>query len=465
MAASGFTTQRGSTGLRQFGGVIDEEWLRRLQGVTGKRVYREMADNDPTVGALLFSVEMLLRNVEWRVEPFSDDPVHQEQAEFVESLVTDMSITWEDFISEAMTMLSHGFAPFEILYKRRVGPLESDPIKRSRHTDGLIGWRKLAIRSQDTVDEWVFDEDGGLEGFWQLDTYQDGRGAGERVFLPMGKLLLFRTTSRKNNPEGRSVLRNAFVPWFRKKRIEEAEAIGVERDLAGMPIVYVPNELFDPNASAEKQAQLAKYYTLVEEIKNDEQAGVVLPSLFDPNGNRVVEFTLAGTGSRRLFDTTGIIRRYDQAIAQVVLGDFVLLGHEKVGSFALADTKTAMFSLALGAWLKEIASVLNRHGLPRLYDLNGWDPSECAELVPGDIEQPDLDKFSTAVANLAGAGFLTPGGERTEAKIRELLDLPEEDLAALGELMGPPAPPEETPLSDPGANEPGPNEGVEGTEL
>ena len=35
---------------------------------------------------------MLLRNVVWRVEAFSDDPLHQDQAEYVESLMDDMAI-------------------------------------------------------------------------------------------------------------------------------------------------------------------------------------------------------------------------------------------------------------------------------------------------------------------------------------------------------------------------------------
>ena len=43
----------GSTGLTRFGGLVYEEWLAELQGVKGIRVYREMRDNDPVVGAIL----------------------------------------------------------------------------------------------------------------------------------------------------------------------------------------------------------------------------------------------------------------------------------------------------------------------------------------------------------------------------------------------------------------------------
>jgi hypothetical protein len=414
--AAGPRGEIGRSGLQHFGGVITEEWLRKLEGERGRRVFREMSDNDPTVGAIMFAVEMLLRNVEWRVEPYSDDPEHRERAEFVSSLVDDMSITWEDFISECLSMLTFGFAPFEIVYKRRGGPLENDPKNRSRHDDDKIGWRKLAIRSQDTLDRWEFDpEDGGVVGFWQRLI------EGPTVFIPIEKALVFKTTSRKSNPEGRSILRNAFVPWFHKRRVEEAEAIGVERDLAGMPLIYLPPDTWEPAQAA----KLAEYQRLVEHVKNDEQAGVLLPAVFDDQGNRIVEFTLMGTGSRRLFDTTAIASRYDRQIAQVALADFVMLGHEKVGSFALSSDKTALFSTALGAWLKEIAAVLNRHALPRLFALNGWPPNETPEFVPADVEDAEIVEFASAMAQLTAAGWLTPGSREDEEVVRERLNLPE----------------------------------------
>jgi hypothetical protein len=411
----------GQTGLRQYGGTVVEEWLRQLDGERGRRIYREMADNDPTMGAILFSVEMLLRNVDWRVEPFSQDPAHVEQQAFVESLMTDMDHTWEDLISEVLSMLVFGFAINEIVYKAR--------------DDGKIGWKKLAPRAQDTVERWVFDPpEGGdlITGFWQ-----QVPSSGHRAFIPVEKMLLFKTTSRKSNPEGRSVLRNAFLPWYRKRRIEEIEAIGVERDLVGLPVFYLPKELFDDDAPAAVKAQLADYQRAMEELKNDEQAGVLMPSIYDANNNKLASFELLSTAGRRLFDTVAIANRYDQAIARSVLADFLFLGSQKVGSFALSSDKTEMYSLALGAWLKEIAAVLNRQGLPRLYELNGWDSTECAKFMPGDIEKSEVIEFANAVTQLTGAGWLTPGSEVDEAAIRDRLDLPERQD---GEIGGPPQP-------------------------
>lgn len=334
--------KRGTKGLEQFGGRISEEWMRRLMDKRGEKTYREMADNDDVVGAILFLIEMLLRNVDWRVEPFSDDPLHEDQAEFVESLMDDMEITWEDFMAEALSMLVFGYAPMEIIYKRRVGPLEKDKSKRSSHSDGLIGWRELAIRSQSTIERWEFDEEGDINGLWQLDplspaTTGTGINAGLEVFIPWEKLLLFKTTSKKGNPEGRSILRNAFVSYFHKKRITESESIGVERDLAGLPVFWLPTEMFDESADADVQAQLGKYQRVIENIKRDEQGGLLIPLSYDEHGNKLIDFELMGTGSSRVIDTDKIIKRHDVAIARTVLADFIMLGHQGTGSFALAQ--------------------------------------------------------------------------------------------------------------------------------
>lgn len=434
----------GTPGLRQYSGHINEEWLRRLQGDLGRRIFREMSDNDEIVGAILFAVEMLLRNVQWRIEPFDDSSEALEQAEFVESLMTDMSHTWEDFIAEALTMLPYGFSLHEIVYKRREGPDHKDATRRSSYNDGLIGWRKLPVRSQDTLNRWEFDEDGGVAGF-----HQDPPNGGPSVYIPIEKSLLFRTTSRKSNPEGRSVIRNAFLPWFYKTRVASYEAIGVERDLAGLPILYLPPDLMDADADADTKAQRAEYERIIQNVRNDEQAGIVLPSIYDENNNQLLKFELAGTGSRRLFDTGAIIERYNRGIAMTVLADFILLGHEKVGSFALSSDKTDLFATALGAWLKEISSVLNRHALTRLYQLNGWDASRTAKFVPGDLERVNLETFSSAIERLTNSGWLTPGAETDEDHVRELMDLPATpaDRDELREGMEPdpvvpPSPPE-----------------------
>jgi len=57
----------GTTGLKVYAGIVQEEFLPALKGTKAVKVYREMRDNDPTVGAVMFAIEMLMRQVEWKV--------------------------------------------------------------------------------------------------------------------------------------------------------------------------------------------------------------------------------------------------------------------------------------------------------------------------------------------------------------------------------------------------------------
>ena len=63
----------GSTGLRRSGGTVYEEFLVNLRGIRGAKVYREMADNDPPIGSMIYAIEKVVTRLEWRLDPYIDD--------------------------------------------------------------------------------------------------------------------------------------------------------------------------------------------------------------------------------------------------------------------------------------------------------------------------------------------------------------------------------------------------------
>src|SRR5262245_39580857 len=108
----------GVSGLRQYSGFVREEFLVDLRGQRGMEMYREIRDNSAKVGAALGAATMTALKVSWWVEA-SDEPDAQMRADFVESCRDDMAHTWRDCLREILTMLPFGFAPLEIVYKRR----------------------------------------------------------------------------------------------------------------------------------------------------------------------------------------------------------------------------------------------------------------------------------------------------------------------------------------------------------
>ena len=441
----------GSTGLRRSGGTVYEEFLTNLRGQRGARIYREMSDNDPTIGSMLFAIEKVVTRLEWRVDPYSDNsadgdvtPQDKEVAEFVESCLHDMSDSWDSTLSQMLSMLIFGYSYHEIVYKKRGGDT-NDSKTRSKYDDGKIGWRKMPIRAQETLFQWRFDEDGGIQGFSQMDPSNGGFHE-----IPIEKALLFRTSSQKNNPEGRSILRNAYRPWYFKRRIEEIEAIGIERDLAGLPVAFVPPEYLSSAATAEQQAVLATIQNIVTSIKRNEQEGIVMPSIYDDAGHKLFDLQLMSSGGSRQFDTDKIIQRYDQRMSMSILSDFILLGSDRVGSYALGTSKMDLWSMAVDSIAKNIAEVMNQYAIPRLLKLNGMDTKRAPYLTYGEVSHVDLTEISDFVSKLAGAGVLMPD-PNLEDYLRELAGLPpaEHDGANYGM---PPMP--ESDVAPQGTNEP-----------
>ncbi len=408
----------GATGLKQYSGVIYEEFSRKLQGQYAQKVYREMSDNSSTIGSIRYLIKSLTRQVEWRIEPANDSPEAVEQAEFVEGCLDDMDLTLEDFISEALSFLDYGWAYFETVYKLRKGDT-GKPETESQFDDGKYGWRKFGLRAQDTLDHWDLDpKNSEIYGMHQQT--EDGQEA----YIPSEKAMLFRTEVTKNNPEGRSIYRNAVVDWYYLKRISEIEAIGIERDLSGLPTMQVPSKFLTKNASAGEKNLVSTLAKMLSEIKRDERGYAIVPSELDKDGKPTgFKFQLLGTGGSRQIDTNAVKEYYKVSILQSVLAQFIQLGMSSTGSWALASSQTNLFSVALGAYLGIMTSTFNRQGINRLMKLNGVDQELWPKLVHGDIESPSLDDVGKYIVALNNTGNL-PVDESIQRKLLEMGNLP-----------------------------------------
>lgn len=744
------TLEIGRTGLRRAGGYIDEEFLPALRGPKAMQIYREMSDNDPIVGALLFAVTQLLREINWHTEPASSKAKHRADSEFVDSCREDMSHTWADLMVEIASMLPFGFSWHEVVYKRRIGPWERDPKRRSQFTDGRIGWRKMPIRSQESLLRWVFEED-SVKAIVTMPApdYQ-------MRTIPLAKSLLFRTSLAKGNPEGRaldpdtpiptpdgwrrmgelhpgarvfdetgavrhvtaradwadrpryrvtfadgseivadanhqwvvtavgrrdtpllrtteqlarrphrlyavnrtlpvdyvaqrllvdpyvfgvwlgdgdsngarvtchvddladqvaaieargyevtklgqngvdgglgryfrigsglqadlrrlgvignkhipaeylqgsveqrrallaglfdtdghcdkfgrvefvsinrgviddvttllhslgmdaraslrrhagidsrglsrsttwavrftptedmfalarknlpiksvkarglhyirtiepiepgdtvcievdapshlflagesyvpthnSILRNSYRPWFMKKRMEDFESVGVERDLAGLPVGWVPARVLDAKPGTKDAQMRDAWAKMVKSVRRDTQDGLVLPLAYDDSGNKLFDFSLLTSGGSRQFDTSGIIARYEQRILMTTLADFILVGHESVGSYNMHADKSGLFKTAINAYAQSIAEVFNRHAIPKLFALNGMRPDELPKLVPDEVDPPDLAQLMAFMTGAAGLGVQWFPDPKLEEFLRSAARLPKMD--------------------------------------
>jgi hypothetical protein len=408
----------GATGLRRSGGFVLEEFLPQLQGLKARMVYREMADNDPVIGGILLAFNEVMGRLDWHIEKPEEATAADLLAyDFIDSAFKDTEDSWDATLSQILSMLVYGYSVMEVVYKIRGGKSTS-PLYRSKFSDGRIGWRKFAIRSQDSWLRWEFGEHGEIQAFVQQDLTTGMH------YIPMRKAMLFRTSEFKGNPEGISLLRKAYSSWFYKKRIQEIEAVGIERDLAGLPVVYAPQEWFSSNADAGVKASLTAIQSMVTQIKRNETEGVVLPFITDDANQKMLTLELLSSGGSRSFDTGAVIDRYNKMIATSMLADFVLLGQGSVGSFALGSQKLESWQMIIESMAKSICSVFNKQGIEKLLTLNGIECDNPPKLAFGSVARSDLASLGTYLGSLADAGILSPSDPDLEAWARLQADMP-----------------------------------------
>ena len=175
-------------------------------------------------------------------------------------------------------------------------------------------------------------------------------------------------------------------------------------------------------------AQLTAYNDFMDVISNirrDEAEGILLPAVFDANGNRLYEFKLLSSSGTRQFDTSRIITRYDTRIALTVMADFLLLGQQNQGSYALSETMSKMFYQSLMSLLDNIAETINTQAVPELFELNGWERDELPYLAHGKAEPINLEALGNFLGRLTDMGMVLD--DRLENHLRGIADMPLRD--------------------------------------
>lgn len=406
------------------GDVRADEFLQELKGKRGIRKFREMRDNNAVIGAIMYAVEQTLRDVKIKVKPADDSDGAKKEAEFLQTVLDDMDHSLDDHISEALSHLTFGFSWFEVVYKLRGG--ESDnPKKKSKHSDGRIGIKKLAVRAPWTVNKFEVDKDTSeVTGMWQDLTWGN-----PLVMIPTNKSLYYRTTTLNNDPSGRSVLRNAYVSYTYLNKIQEFEAIAIERELHGVPIGRMPAEYLSSDATDEQKSLRTNFEKILRDLKKNEQGYALLPSdLYvdvdgKPTSQRLMDLELITANGSRSIDIDPVVRRYQHDIARSIMAEFMMLGGGSTGSYALSKSKTDLFLRSLESYINTIVDVLNKQLVERLWLINGLPFEVMPKLEAGDVAPHDLKEIAAFLRNLNGADIKVADQIETVTDLMEAAEL------------------------------------------
>ncbi len=426
----------GGTNTR-YGQIRGDELLRELKGKKGITKYREMRDNDATIGAIMYATEQVLRDVPKIVKPADKSDEAQEYADYVTSVFDDMEHTLDDHISEALSSLTYGFAFFEVVYKRRMGPDFKDKKRHSKFSDGYWGVTKLSSRAQWTIEpstDSVDKKTGDLLGIRQSSSLLDSTNKG---FIPADKLVHYRTTTVNNDIYGRSILRNAYKSYTYLTNLQAIEAIAVERELHGIPIGRMPAEYLGASATDDQKSIRADFERMLRDLKNNEQGYALLPSdrHLDNEGKstggvaaRLVDIELITSNGTRNIDIDPIIKRYQGDISRSVMAEFLMLGSSSAGSYALSKSKTDLFLRSMESYINSVYDILNKQLVEPLWMLNGFPVEMMPKIEAGDVAPHDLKELGSYLRNLNGANIDLSNQPEIINELLNTAELPELDV-------------------------------------
>lgn len=367
------------------------------------QTYKKMARGDVSVRSSLRAAKATILSADFYMEPYSEDEQDMVISEFIsDNIFAGGNLPWVKTLEGIVRFLENGFSFFEEVYElREWSPRISKPGANLAQYTML---RKLAERPARTITDFKYDENGGLVSLSQNAIGADNRATA--VEIPITKGVLF-TFEGDGNPEGESILRPAYRPWYYKDKLYTIDAIQKERHGIGVPEVEVlPGATTADKALAEE---------LAANLRTNERGYIVRPSTI------MVGFAEVKTN---LVDALESALHHDNQIMKNILVQFINLGLDSSGGGrATGATAFDMFMKAMAFVANMTCDYLNMYTVPRLVAYN-FPTSRFPSIRVKNIgETKDNQQWSAMIKNLLESQGIT-ADMPLEQHLRQVADLP-----------------------------------------
>jgi hypothetical protein len=397
----------GYSGLSMFNGISQDELYRELTWPCSIKTYKQMSYH-AAVGSCLNLYDSIISKVNWRVVPPQNATQEEiDQTKFIEECLLDMDTPMRTVIRDALSSNIYGFAVQEKVYRRRLKQ------NGSLFNDGKIGIKKIALRNQESIEKFIYSEDGSeILGVKQnLSAVQQGRYTGQKleVVIPRQKYIHVATGRNREDPFGKSPLRDVYLSYRFLVVAEELESTGVSKDLAGLPLLKLPAQYMSTDASPEQKILFENFKNIARNMQVNAQSSLVLPSDVNPETRApLFDFELISSqGSGKSFDISSIKSYYQNQVYTTLGADLLLMGSSgNSGSFSLGQIKSSLTGATIESMLDNIVDAFQRDLIRHIYELNGFDASRMCKLDYNDLNSTDLESLSKAYQRYASTGLL-----------------------------------------------------------
>ena len=431
-------SESGYMGLNIFNGITNEEMKKELNFPQSLKTFKNMSYHG-AINSPLTLYTNIISKADWVVKPPKEaSEAEKKQTEFIRECLHDMDQPFEELVKDILSMNIYGFSVHEKVFRKRYSS------NGSKYNDGLIAWKKLPIRSQESIKKFLFSDDGNeIKGVQQnisnlSDPYNRFSSRDKlEVNLPREKFMLFRTGNHRGDPFGKSMLRDAYLAWRYLTVLEEIESNGVAKDLSGVPILKLPPQYLSKDATPDQVAIRQYYERSMANLQVNQQSAMILPNAYDPETRQpLFELSLLSMDGKKGFDTTKVKEYYKNLILTSLFADILIMGQSATGSFALGQIKNSLSGAMAESMIREIKSVFNNDLIRHTYELNGWNTARACTLDFENMESADLESFSKAVQRYASTSVLEVDREVLN-RVRESMgvDPLPEDLEPQQELL------------------------------
>jgi hypothetical protein len=303
--------------------------------------YRRMLDNDGTVEAVynLMTLPIMASGYHFEVDGKAEKLTKgAKELQLVQDNFSlpphqgGMSLPFELLIGDMLRGIAEGFRLYEKVWTL---------------SNGKIVYKKLAPRDASTV-HLQRDENGGFAGAFQR--AWNGTEYVE-IEIPIDRCFLFTYAKWRSFLYGRSAFKSAYYHYDRKHKLYYLQQLGAQT--AAVP----PRKLGVPDSIMNNADKLAEAEAAADNFG-------VMQRITLPEGFTLDEYKTSPKG------LTEDINHHDALIARSLMAQFIVLGQQGKGSFALSKDQTDLFTQALQGTMRQIEHHINAFLIPDLIDFN-----------------------------------------------------------------------------------------------
>lgn len=233
------------------------------------------------------------------------------------------------------------------------------------------------------------------------------------VAIPRNKVVFMTYADTDAQPFGQSPFDVAYNSWREKKLIEDYTLVGVSKDFAGMPVLYMPDNILreaDVDPSSASGIMVNTLRNNMANMSSGDQSYTILPSSLSEGSSSVKSYELKFLGiegSGKNFDVVELIEQRKKAIYNC-FGAANLITGETGGSYNLIEGQNGIHAHYIERDISVIEEGLNKDVIPQLFRLNGWKlpHNKLPKIKAGEIEPLSADESGKFIQRVASVGMM-----------------------------------------------------------